>query len=236
MMLAFDTATDRLTVALGTPDRIIAEINEDAPRAHLGRLLPAIDEVIKKAKVDLAGIDHLAVGIGPGSFTALRIAISTAQSLAHALDRPLVGVSTLDIVAAQLAQSLPATSEAGSLIYPVLDAKRREVYTAGYDSQGRRLTDYQVLHPEQLAKNLTALSAPVVLGGDGLTYSSVFAGTAETNVFFADQSLWAPRASVLIGLAKDKIDKGEVEPYFAVLPMYIRLPDAKEASRRERSF
>src|SRR3990172_7627519 len=148
MMLAFDSATDRLTIALGTADNIVAEINEDAPRAHLNRLLPGIDDLVKLIAIDLSDINHIAVGVGPGSFTGLRIAVATAQGLAHGLDRPLVGVATLDAIAAGLADG------ADSDIYPVLDAKRQEVYTAGYDRRGHRLTDYLVLYPRTLAERL----------------------------------------------------------------------------------
>jgi len=227
MMLAFDTATDRLTVALGTAGNIIAEINEDAPRAHLSRLLPAIDSLMKQAGIGLSAVDHIAVGIGPGSFTGLRIAVSTAQGLAHALDRPLIGVPTIDTVAAAL------TGQSDTNIYPVLDAKRREVYTAAYGRAGDRLTEYLVFDPKSLAKNLAALDKPILMAGDGLAaYSSIFTAELGTNLKLADPSLWPPRASVLIELAEDKIDKGEVEPYLRVLPIYVRAPDAEESSRK----
>ncbi|MDP1809074.1 MAG: tRNA (adenosine(37)-N6)-threonylcarbamoyltransferase complex dimerization subunit type 1 TsaB [Actinomycetota bacterium] len=229
MILAFDTATDRLTVALGTADTIIAEINEDAPRAHLSRLLPAIDTLVKTAKIKLSDIDQIAVGIGPGSFTGLRIGLATAQGLAHGLDRPLIGVATLDTIAAALA------GQGDTDIYPVLDAKRREVYTAGYDRDGNRLTEYLVFDPKALAENLAALHKPILMAGDGLTaYSSIFTDKPGSGVTLADPSLWPPRASVLIRLAEDKIYKGEVGPYFKVLPIYIRPPDAQETAKREK--
>lgn len=227
MILAFETATDRLTIALGTTDNIIAETNEDAPRAHLNRLIPAIDRMIKESGIPLADIDYIAVGIGPGSFTGLRIAVSTAQGLAHALDRPLIGVSTMDAIAVGVSVALGESAESDTLIYPIMDAKRREVYTAGYDRSGLRFTDYQVLKPQLLAENLSVLDKPVLIAGDGLAqYAPAFDRNSYGNIISADRSLWPPRASVLIRLAEDKIYKEEVEPYYKVLPMYIRLPDA----------
>jgi len=232
VILAFDTSTDWLTVAIGRTDTIVAEINEAAPRAHLTRLLPAIDSLMQDSAIDPADIGHIAVGVGPGSFTGLRIAISTARGLAHALERPLIGVSTLDVLAGGL---IGEAAEHGiDRVYPVLDAKRREVYTAGYDAKGARLTDYQVLAPGILAEQLNATGTSVLMGGDGLVdYAPAFADRLGEAVTFADASLWPPRASVLIRLAKEKIDKGEIGSYFDVLPIYIRLPDAKEAPRRE---
>lgn len=227
MILAFDTATDRLTVALGTADSIIAEINEDAPRAHLSRLLPAIDALAKEAKIKLSDIDQIAVGIGPGSFTGLRIALATAQGLAHGLGRPLIGVATLDVI---------ATAQAGQSdrdIYAVMDAKRREVFTAGYDRNGARLTEYLAIDPKSLAEDLAALDKPILLAGDGLdAYASTLTDKLGPAAILADPSLWPPRASVLIKLAEDKIDKGEVGQYLNILPIYIRPPDAQEAAKR----
>lgn len=229
MILAFDAATDRLTIALGAGGDIVAEINEEAPRAHLGRLLPAIDALMNEAGLDLSAIDHIAVGIGPGSFTGLRIAAATAQGLAHGLDRPLIGVSTLDAIAAALA---PAAENIE--MYPVIDAKRHEVFTAGYDRHSRRLTEYLALRPQALADQLAAGGKTILMAGDGLVkHSSVFADKLGPCVIFAEASLWPPRASVLIRLVEEKIDKGEVGTYFNVLPIYVRLPDAKEAVKRE---
>ena len=230
MILAFDTATDRLTIALGTRDNILAEINENAPRAHLGKLVPGIDKLLKAADLSISDIDHIAVGIGPGSFTGLRIAVATAQGLAHGLNRPLIGVSTLDAIAAALA---PAAADMD--IFPVMDAKRREIYTARYDHYGRRLTDYRALLPEILTAELAAAKKPVLMTGDGLDkYSSVFADTPGLSVDFAQISQWSPRASVLIRLAEEKIDKSDTGTYINVMPIYVRSPDAKEPVRREK--
>ena len=239
MILAFDTSTDWLTIALGSGDNIIAELNEAAPRAHLSRLLPGIDALMKQARISVADIDYIAVGIGPGSFTGLRIAVATAQGLAHGLNRPLIGVSTLDAVAvgtASAAEGGAAGRPADGDIHPVLEAKRHEVYTAGYDQDGRRLTDYQVLFPDRLADTLAGAGRPVILTGDGLIqYAPVFRERLGALAAFADRSLWYPRASVLIRLVEEKIETGEIEPYFKILPLYIRLADAEEGLKREKS-
>jgi tRNA threonylcarbamoyladenosine biosynthesis protein TsaB len=229
MILAFDTATDWLTVAVGEADRIVAELNEEAPKSHLSRLLPAIRALLDTAGVGLPQISQIAVGIGPGSFTGARIGVAVAQGLAHALNVPLVGVSTLDIIAAGVERPADRT------VYPVIDAKRRELFAAGYDHRGGRLSDYSVLTAEALADQLKAAGRPVALAGDALVnYRAAFEGLGDLAIF-APPEQWAPKARVLIRLAEEKIIKGQVGPYFKVLPIYIRLSDAEEAVKREKS-
>ncbi len=229
MILAFDTSTDWLSIAIGRSDQIIAEIEERAPRAHLNRLLPAIDDLLKKAGGAPGDIEQIAVGVGPGSFTGVRIAISTAQGLAHAIGCPLIGVSTLDTIAARLPKS-------NATIYPILDAKRGEVYTAGYNNLGHRVSDHQVLAPEKLARKLSESGKPVLMTGDGLEkYRDIFQNELGDLATFSKPTLWPPNASVLIKLAREKIEKEPVGSYFKVLPIYIRLSDAEESSKREKS-
>ncbi len=232
MILAFDTATDQLTAALGTSERIEARYHEPAPRAHLGRLLPVIDSLFTEAGRDRRDIDAIAVGIGPGSFTGLRIGVSTAQGLAQSLDKPLLGISTLDIVARQVADGRDGASS-GSRIFPISDAKRREVYTAEFDGNGKRLADYRALYPTDLARELEKLGANAVLAGDGLErYPNELAIADEAE--YAPQTQWVPNASVLIKLAEERISTEEVGAYFRVLPIYIRLSDAEENRKREK--
>jgi tRNA threonylcarbamoyladenosine biosynthesis protein TsaB len=238
MILAFDTATDYLSVALGTGGRTIAACHAPAPRAHLGRLLPTVDSLLAESGLTLADIDYLAVGIGPGSFTGLRIGVATAQGLAHALRKPLIGVPTLNIIAGGVADSFRRQKpgqKSQIRIYPVMDAKRGEIFTATYDGDGKRLSDYRVLDPKKLAAELTAGGRHVTAAGDGLRcYRDIFAA-GDTPIEFAPEPLWAPNASVLIKLAEERITETDIGPYVQVLPIYIRLSDAEENRKREES-
>jgi tRNA threonylcarbamoyladenosine biosynthesis protein TsaB len=229
MILGFDTATDWLTIAVGGAGTLVAELNEEAPKSHLSRLLPAIRALLAGEEIGLPEIEHIAVGLGPGSFTGSRIGVAVAQGLAHALKIPLVGVSTLDVIGAGV------EAEPDRIIYSVIDAKRRELFAAGYDHQGRLLSDYAVLTAEALVDQLKAADRPVVLAGDGLVnYHASFERLGGLATL-APPDQWAPKARVLIPLAEEKITKGQVGPYFNVLPIYIRLPDAEEAVKRVRS-
>lgn len=227
MKLAFDTATDQLTVAIGTGEKILAEFNETAPRTHLNRLLPEIKRLLTLTGTAITEIDCLGVGIGPGSFTGVRIGVATAQGLAHALKIPLVGVATLDAVAAV------AAGAGEHEIHPVLDAKRREIFTARYNRDGRRLSDYEVMLPEKLVERLAQTSEPVLLTGDGLDkYANIFASSLGKQATFAPRTQWAPRASVIIRRLEERINEGPVGPYFKVAPLYLRLSDAEENLKR----
>ncbi len=229
MILGFDTTTDWLTVALGTAEQVTAKFNGPAPRRHLNRLLPTINSLLNEAGAELADIDHIAVGVGPGSFTGVRIAVATAQGLAHALKAPLIGVSTLDTIAAG------AAGEAGREIFAILDAKRREVYTATYDERGRRLTPYRVMAPAALAEELADRDRPALLVGDGTAvYEAIFRKLPDQAATLGATALSHPNGEVLIELAEERIDKGHGDPYFKVLPIYIRLSDAEENSKRAK--
>lgn len=198
LILAFDTATDTATCALvwdGEP------VGERASRPV--SLLEDVDALLRRAGAREAALDGIAVGTGPGSFTGLRMGLATARSLSFALDVPVAGVSTL----AALAAGTP-----GAL--PVIDAKRREVFTLVGGEPA-------VLLPAELA-----LDPGTVCVGDGaLRYRDVLeAAGAEVPPDGSETHL--PRARFHAALA------GEFGPAELVEPLYLRVPDAEQALRR----
>lgn len=229
IIAGFDTVTDMLTVAVADERETLAEESRLAPRAHMSLLLPTLREVLGRAGLTFADVDHLAVGIGPGSFTGMRIGVATAHGLALASGNRLVGVSTLAVLAAQV------TAAPDVLVCPVVDAKRKEVYT-GLFPRGEvpeKFAAPLVTTANAWAEQLSALGRRILFVGDGLgEYKEVFAGALGDDAVFADEALWYPGAGVLLGLAKKKIDQGEFQPYHKVLPVYTRLSDAEEALRR----
>lgn len=228
IILAFDTATDYLTAAVGGQDNILASRHFLARRDHMAKLLPAIDDILKETGIILAQIDRLAVGVGPGSFTGVRIGVATAQGLAHGTGKQLIGVSTLDILAEPiLAENTTA------LICPIMDAKRGEVYTAFYQN-GKRLTDYSLLFPEDLVKLLSEQIQEVVVTGDGLMkYQTMLVEKLGKRIKIEPEDRWFPRAGNMIKLALKQRGK-PVSPYYRVLPIYIRLSDAEEGLKRQK--
>ncbi len=124
-ILAFETATGACTVAVTSGDAVLAQLTLQVPRAHSTRLMPLIAQAMSDSGLNKADLDLIAVGTGPGSFTGLRIGLSTAKGLAYALRKPCIGVPTLKSMAY-------GTGAQIGLVVPMLDAKRGDVYGAAY--------------------------------------------------------------------------------------------------------
>lgn len=130
-ILCIDTATEVCTVALGRDGKLLAMRENADGQSHAKTLLPYIDEVLKEADLQPSDLHAVAVGMGPGSYTGLRIGASTAKGLCYSLDIPLIAVSTLQIIAAGAASRQPSFS---GVFCPLLDARRMEVFTAIYNA------------------------------------------------------------------------------------------------------
>jgi len=147
VLLAFDTATPAVTVALHDGDRVVAShLTVDAMR-HGELLAPAITAVLDEAWVSRLDLTAVAVGVGPGPFTGLRVGLVTARTLALALGLPVHGVCTLDVLAAQAA----AGGHVDGPFVVATDARRKEVYWAAYDEGGRCLEGPYVARPADVA-------------------------------------------------------------------------------------
>jgi len=223
IILALETATMCGSVALVTENRCIAEFSLQTGETHSRRLLAGIDWVLQEAGIDMSAIAAVAVSLGPGSFTGLRIGLATAKGLAMAAGAKLIGVGTLDGLAAQF------FAAAKILICPVLDARKKEVYCGFYrcDNQGipRLQGEYQVISPEALCERI---DEPVVLLGDGYeVYDHLFRGKLAGLLRVVPSGTYFPRAATigLLALAKWQED-GFLDPVTAE-PIYIRASEAE---------
>jgi len=160
-ILALESATSACSVALWADGRVLAGESAEMSRGHAEALLPMVDRVRIAAGVDFAEIDRFAVTIGPGHFTGLRIGLSAARGLALATGRPLVGVTTLEAVAA----AVPESERAGSMIVAALDSKRAELYVQTFDSLLRPADSPAALAPSAAVDRL-ALDRAYLLAGD----------------------------------------------------------------------
>lgn len=231
LVVAFDTATDALAIALARKEgeslELVAAVDFYARRAALSNLLPALGDLLAGEGLVSRDIDSLVVGLGPGSFTGVRIGVATAKGLAHGLGVPLFGVSTLEAVAWRLADT-------SGLVGVVGDAMRGEVYPAVFRAAGgrvERLTPDRVARPAAAANEFRALEEPITLAGDGLgKYRQVFETGLGDRALVADEALWAPTGAGLIaafGSALRRGQPGDGDPG-ALLPVYTRLSDAEE--------
>ncbi len=207
MLLAFDTATPAVTVALHDGERVVASHTVVDARRHGELLAPGITAVLDEAWVPRQDVTAVAVGVGPGPYTGLRVGLVTARTLALALDVPVYGVCTLDVLAAQ------AVDE-GAVDGPFLvatDARRKEVYWASYDEEGRRLDGPHVSKPADVATD-----GPVV-GAGAVLYPECFPRAVGPE---------HPDAGALARVVTD--ERAElVDPE----PMYLRRPDVAAPSR-----
>lgn len=146
-ILAIDAATKVLSIAVIEDDNVLATSALNVGKTHSERLLPIIEQTLKLASIELKTMDAIAVTIGPGSFTGLRIGISTAKGLAKTLGVNLIPVTTLEALAYN-------GRYMDKLICPVLDARKDEVYTALYDEKGNVLMEETAMHPKLLAETI----------------------------------------------------------------------------------
>ena len=173
LTVAIDTATAQVGVAFGRGGRVLGEVRLDGGRRHAEQLVPAIEYLAAELAVELDDLAFVAVGIGPGLYTGLRVGVTTARVLAQALAIPMVGIPSLDLVA----YPWRATHRQ---IVAVLDARRHEVFSARYwpvPGGLQRDGEYEVGPPEAVVADIIAGGAEVLLVGDGvLEYPDAFAG------------------------------------------------------------
>lgn len=225
LILSIDTATPCSSVALtlGTRQdgRVIAAFSLTGKVTHSRRLLSVIDLLMAETARTWQDIDGIAISLGPGSFTGLRIGMATAKGLAAAAGKVLVGISTLDALASKCVSD--------KLICAVLDARKKEVYAAFYrvgdDGLVTRVSDQAVLPPEDLAAQVME---PVVMVGDGASaYGELFRSLLGERVVLAPAQLHEPSAASLGLLAGEKLLRGELLDLAEGVPTYIRSSDAE---------
>lgn len=222
LILALENASLCGSVALVAPGQCLAEYSLSSTTTHSRRLLTTIQQLMAETGTSWERLDAIAVSAGPGSFTGLRIGLTTAKGLAMATGKPLIAVSSLTTLACQL----PWTA---ALICPVLDARKQEVYTAGYrcdaDGAPRRVSDIVAISPWDLALRI---KEEVIFVGDGsVVYREVLRDGVGELARFASPELFYLRAAALGFSALGKFHRQEfIDPVRAV-PDYIRPSEAE---------
>lgn len=225
IILGIETSTRTGSVAIVEGEKIIAEYTLNIKETHTSRLMPAIDHILKGAHLTIYQMDAVAVSLGPGSFTGLRIGVATAKGLCLALGKPLIGIPTLDA----FAHNICYTSH---LIRPLIDARRGEVYTALYRYRlpvGRheleKLTGDMVLPLEEL---LSKIDEPTIFVGDVFdSYRGPVEREMPGKVSFAPPYLSLPRAANVAVLGLRKLKSAEESELQEIEPRYVRRPEAE---------
>lgn len=222
MILALETATLVSSVALASEERLLAELTTAARLTHSETLLPHIQKVLEMAGVERSELSAVAVSIGPGSFTGLRIGLATAKGLAYALGLPVVGVSTL----AAMAANFPVE---GSIVATMLDAQKGNVYLELYRTapKGPELVaPVEILPLAEALERCAALGEPVMLAGD-IAAKKLRGKELPPRVFLAPPSHVLPRAAAVAELARARLERGETDNVMDLAPTYIRRSEAE---------
>ena len=229
-VLGVDTSTACGSLGIIDDDAVVAEYALLRDETHSTRLVPAIQALLKEARLDLDEIDGMAVSLGPGSFTGLRVGLSAVKGFAVAAERPVVGVPTLDA----LAFNLPFTPY---LICPLVDARKGEVYTALYeDGEGGRiaqLTPYQVLSPLDLLEKIP-LQETIFLGDGVEVYGELIEERLGAKALFAPPHLRFLRGSTVAEIGLQRFKKGENDNISSLVPIYVRPSDAEIKRTKEK--
>jgi tRNA threonylcarbamoyladenosine biosynthesis protein TsaB len=222
LVLGLETSTSRSSVALVDHERVVASASLGMPRRHGEFLAPAISFCLEQAGVDASRITGVAVGLGPGLFTGLRVGIATAQAFAAARRLPVVGLAGLDVLAFRVRYSRRS-------ICTAIDARRGELFWARYrTSPGgvQRVGDLQVGTVQQLAAELEATGEETLVIGDGaLRYRAELAHVGGAEI--AGPDLAWPDAADLAELAVPRFVREQTQQPPDLQPIYLRQADAK---------
>jgi len=222
LTLGIETSSRLGSVALWEDGRLLGERVLSQALDHGALLFVELRRLHEELHLEPHQVDLIAVSLGPGSFTGLRIGLTTARTAAYVLCKPLLGVGSMDV----LAENAPEEAQA---VVTALDAKRGEVYACVFRREGRRLrraSPYQVLEPEALD-----LPAPCHILGDALArYREAF---ERPGVTLLGEESWRPRASVVARLAAERFAAGERQELHSIEPIYLRRPEAEEVWERK---
>jgi tRNA threonylcarbamoyladenosine biosynthesis protein TsaB len=236
LILCIETATEVCSVALFRDHRLLGIRESSARNVHSSMLTTFIRELTASPGPGLAALDAIAVSMGPGSYTGLRIGVATAKGLCYALDRPLVAVPTLQAMAAGINDKLQMTNDGDAhqmrnlksemqnlksdiLICPMIDARRMEVYSAVFDSENKELREVRAEIIDEYSFQEFLADNVVVFGGEGAEKCKPFLGN-HPNARFAEG--FRASARFMTGIAEEKSGRQQFENLAYFEPFYLK--------------
>lgn len=212
-ILSIDTSTSICSVALHNKGKVVAHTETFLDRSHSRNVSHMVDHVLNICEVSMQSLDAFAVSAGPGSYTGMRIGSSTVKGYCFALDKPLISVSSLYTIAAQLAHKQP-----GVLYCPMIDARRMEVYTAIYDSDLNEISKEEALIVTEESFTEQLAAQKMLFGGDGsLKFQNI---CVKTSALFATDTY--PSALFMGKKAFEKFETQKFEDIAYFEPNYIK--------------
>jgi len=221
-ILLLETSTSRCSAALAVNGKVVAHRETEEPKAHAAMLCPFVKEIMQEAALPFGNIDAVAVSGGPGSYTGLRVGVSTAKGLCFGAEKPLVSVDTLEVLAWQAIEGGFAPD--GAVIVPMIDARRMEVYTKSFSSRGEALSECEavILDENSFAGRFDRGETLVFIGDGAGKYKffleSVSSPYLEKSVFIE----CCPDASGMVRPAFRKFVAGDFESSAYYEPFYLK--------------
>jgi tRNA threonylcarbamoyladenosine biosynthesis protein TsaB len=236
LILGIDTTTLACSVALLNNETVLAEATLNIKKTHSERLMPLLNNLLSESGIEHEALEAIAVAAGPGSFTGIRIGVSTARALAQGLSIPAVPVCTLEA----MAEAVPTP---GSLICPLLDARRNQVYTALYRRNFdppfalQTVNEPAALTLDELVSELKVYDQPVIFLGEGLnSYASALENALPPErVVITTVPFRLCRASSVALVGQRLLAANPQASYNELLPIYLRRPEAERMADREQS-
>jgi tRNA threonylcarbamoyl adenosine modification protein YeaZ len=216
-ILAFDTSNIAMSVAVVEDSTVLGEIFLNKKKNHSISLMPEIDHLMKSLDVEANTLDRIVVSVGPGSYTGIRIAVTTAKMLAYSLGIELVGVSTLETLARN-------REGFDGLVIPMIDARRKNIYTAVFDGVQKVENDHHI-SLELLLEKLENTSRPLLFLGDALNFSDEILLKFPQAMIEKDEFFNIPHGSIL---AKIGLEKAAVSSIDDFVPNYLKRVEAEE--------
>lgn len=224
-LLAIETSAGAASCAVVQDGRLLSEGFVNTKQTHSQTLLPMVQQALAQAELTVAQLDGLAVAVGPGSFTGVRIGVAAIKGLAFPASTPCVGVSTLEAMAENF-RGLPEKLT----VCAVMDARCRQVYTASFlidDGAVTRLTPDEALTMDTVKERLMGTSTPILLVGDGAAMCYAEWQNTLPSLYLAPEHLRFPRAAGVAAVAAPRFARGETTDAASLLPLYLRLPQAQ---------
>lgn len=242
LMLSVDASAKAVSVAISEDDSLLGSFYLNVPQTHSETLMPMIVKLLEMTGRTISDMNCLAVTVGPGSFTGVRIAVSCIKGLAMPNNIPCIPISTLEAIAAG------GLAAEANVICAVMDARRNQFYNANFIVQNgclHRLTEDRAISAAELSAELNQIEAPVLLFGDGaavayaqMTDSEQVKRACDTNetlphIRMAAQQAQHQRAAYITGLAYERYQQQQTIPADELIPVYLR-PSQAERERAER--
>lgn len=218
-IIQIETATTSCSIALAKDGLVLGIRQIDQRNIHAEVITIFIEELVKAAGLSYGDLDAVAVSCGPGSYTGLRIGVSTAKGLCFALDKPLIAVDTLTAMASGIISSNGVEIAGNTLLCPMIDARRMEVYTALFDHRGEmiRPVSADIIDEQSFAEYLR--ECKVIFFGDGAEKCRAVLGGHENAIFFPG---FVNSAAFMTGIAIEKFARSEFEDVAYFEPYYLK--------------